>query len=313
MIRAVDRVLPTPRNLRWKMNKWMVASVSLLLAGATAVPALAQETQRWEGDSAAEPGDVSSTESQQPARSEAQAEVRADMRSEGRIIGRPVPPPEGREVVREERTVRQEWQGDALGQPGDVGAGVAPRQQTQPRAYQRRNQNTDQRYDNRYGNRSGYGYDNRYDSRYDNRYESRYDDRHDDRYDDRYDNRYDDRYDNRYDNRSGYDNRYNGNRYDVSRYLRHDDRRWNGNQWYPQYRYRAPVRYVHPRGYRAYQWQVGHRLPSSYYGSNYYVDYNAYRLPPPPYGYHWVRVDRDVVLVSIASGLIRDILYGLYF
>ena len=73
------------------------------------------------------------------------------------------------------------------------------------------------------------------------------------------------------------------------------------------------MRYVYPRDYRAYQWQVGHRLPWNYYRSNYYVDYNTYRLPSPPYGFHWVRVDRDVVLVSLASGLIRDILYGLYY
>jgi Ni/Co efflux regulator RcnB len=43
------------------------------------------------------------------------------------------------------------------------------------------------------------------------------------------------------------------------------------------------------------------------------VDYRGYQLPPPPFGYHWVRVDRDVVLVSLASGLIQDILYGLYY
>jgi Ni/Co efflux regulator RcnB len=43
------------------------------------------------------------------------------------------------------------------------------------------------------------------------------------------------------------------------------------------------------------------------------VDYNAYRLPPPPYGYRWVRSDRDVVLVALATGLVLDVLYDLYY
>jgi len=139
----------------------------------------------------------------------------------------------------------------------------------------------------------------RYDGR-DNRYDRR-DNRRDDRYD-RRDNRRDDRRDWRDDRR--YDNRH---------YARGNDRRWNGYHWHPQYRYRAPVHYVYPRGYRAQQWRVGYRLPPAYYQRHYYVDYRVYHLPPPPYGYHWVRVDRDVVLVAIASGLIRDILYGLYY
>ena len=92
----------------------------------------------------------------------------------------------------------------------------------------------------------------------------------------------------------------------------YDDGRWSGYYWQPQYRYRAPVRYVYPRGYAPYQWRVGHRLPRHYYERHYYVDYRAYRLPPPPYGYHWVRVDRDVVLVAIGTGLILDVFYGLF-
>ena len=59
---------------------------------------------------------------------------------------------------------------------------------------------------------------------------------------------------------------------------------------------------------------MGYYLPSSYYyNSGYYVDYGYYRLPPPPRGYRWIRVDNDVLLVAISSGLIRDILYGLFY
>ena len=54
-------------------------------------------------------------------------------------------------------------------------------------------------------------------------------------------------------------------------------------------------------------------MPPAYYGRPYYVDYNAYRLPPPPYGHRWVRYDRDVVLVALATGLVLDVLYDLYY
>jgi len=129
---------------------------------------------------------------------------------------------------------------------------------------------------------------------------------------DRRDNRHD-RRDNRYDRRDDRRDWRDDRRYDSRHYARGNDRRWNGYHWHPQYRYRAPVRYIYPPGYRPYQWRVGYRLPPSYYHRSYYVDHRAYYLPPPPYGYHWVRVDRDVVLVAIATGLIRDILYGLYY
>ncbi len=127
-----------------------------------------------------------------------------------------------------------------------------------------------------------------------------------------------DRGDRHDDDRHGWDNDrrdWDSSHHRDSRYYtRYRDSRWSGYHWSSQYRYRAPSRYIYPSGYRPYQWQVGYRLPYNYYNSSYYyVDYRAYRLPPPPYGYHWVRVDRDVVLVSLASGLIRDVLWGLFY
>lgn len=234
------------------MNKLKLASLTLLLAGATALPAMAQSAG---GEQARQGGRGNGDLDKGPA----QTYDRGD-RGEGRGDRG-----EGRGDRGEGRGDRGENRGDGRGDRQDWQAN------------------------------QGY----RGDSRGEDRREWR-DDRRDDRRDWR-DDRRDDRNDWRDDRR------------DHNRYVRHNDRRWNGNQWYPQYRYRAPVRYVYPRGYRAYQWRVGHRLPASYYHNSYYVDYNAYRLPPPPYGYRWVRVDRDVVLVAVASGLIRDILYGLYY
>ncbi|GAB2669157.1 hypothetical protein GCM10027193_23840 [Arenimonas aestuarii] len=140
--------------------------------------------------------------------------------------------------------------------------------------------------------------DNHRDWRADRR-EDRHDGRHDRREwrQDRRDDRRDWRHDRRHDRH----------------YARHDDRRWRGYQWRPEYRYRASTRYVYPSGHRYVRWGVGHRMPPAYYSRPYYVDYSRYQLPPPPYGHRWVRSDRDVVLVALATGLVLDVLYDLYY
>jgi Ni/Co efflux regulator RcnB len=39
----------------------------------------------------------------------------------------------------------------------------------------------------------------------------------------------------------------------------------------------------------------------------------VYRLRPPPRGHYWVRVDNDVLLTAIATGLIVDVAYNLFY
>lgn len=106
-------------------------------------------------------------------------------------------------------------------------------------------------------------------------------------------------------------------------YHRHDHRRHDRHAHHgghhrprPDHRHphvhSVPV-YVHPPGYRPYRWVSGHYLPRPYYAPVYYVDYRPYRLPPPPHGHHWVRVDRDVLLVALATGLIVDTVYDLFY
>ena len=138
-----------------------------------------------------------------------------------------------------------------------------------------------------YQGQSGYqqGYDDRREAR-DDRRDERRDDRRDDRYD-RRDDRRDDRYDRRYDRAEG-------------RYERRAERRYNAG------------RYHAPRGYQARQWRRGERLPTQYRTSGYYVDHRAYRLAPPPYGYRYVRVNDDVVLTAIATGVIASVLFGMF-
>jgi Ni/Co efflux regulator RcnB len=112
-------------------------------------------------------------------------------------------------------------------------------------------------------------------------------DRHERRHDGRYDRR-DDRHDHDWDRSHGF-HHYDGRRFDRGRYVR-------------------------PSGYYYRSWRYGDHLPRAYYGRRYIVsDYYAYRLLPPPRGYYWVRVDNDVVLAAIASGLVVQAVYGIFY
>lgn len=103
-------------------------------------------------------------------------------------------------------------------------------------------------------------------------------------------------------------------RYDY-RDDRHDRRDWDRHDGFRHYDGRRfdRGRYVRPSGYYYRSWRYGDRLPHAYYGRRYIVnDYYAYRLRPPPRGYYWVRVDNDVVLASIASGLVVSAIFGIF-
>lgn len=118
-------------------------------------------------------------------------------------------------------------------------------------------------------------------------------DRHGDRRDGGHDNRHRD--DDRHDYRSDRDQR--------GRYY---DHRYDG-------RYKV-VRYSVPHGYRHYAWYRGARLPAAYYAPRYVVhNYGSYRLRPPPRGYHWVRVDNDVVLAAITTGVVMQVINGIFY
>jgi Ni/Co efflux regulator RcnB len=134
------------------------------------------------------------------------------------------------------------------------------------------------------------------------RHERHWDDRGRDRGYDRYDRR-----DYRSDHR-----RWDGRNYDR-RYAR-DDRRF-----YPSYRYDYSRRfyggaYYRPSGYRYYSWRRGDRLPLAYYAPRYVIrDYRPYRLYAPPRGYHWVRVNDDVVLAAITTGIVLGVVNNIFY
>lgn len=78
------------------------------------------------------------------------------------------------------------------------------------------------------------------------------------------------------------------------------------------YWYRPGVGYFRPdpRWY-GYSWRVGGHVPFAYRG--YYVaDPYFYGLPTAPYGYRYVYLDNNIVLMSVATGLIAQVLANVY-
>ena len=148
------------------------------------------------------------------------------------------------------------------------------------------------------------------------------DDRHDndhrnDRRDDHVNRgnfRDDHRWDGRRDDRSWNDNHRDDHRWNDDH---RNDHRWvnpprNDYRW-ENGRYHWGV-YERPYGYAPQYWRRGDRLPHVYYGSSYVVgNYYDCGLRAPPYGYHWVRVDHDVVLAAIATGVVLDVIYNQFW
>lgn len=96
-----------------------------------------------------------------------------------------------------------------------------------------------------------------------------------------------------------------------SRYDQRRDRQDDRFEQRAQRRYNAG-RYQAPRGYQARQWHRGDRLPAAYRSRAYTVDYRAYGLRAPPRGYQYVRVNNDVVMTAVATGLITSVIVSLF-
>jgi Ni/Co efflux regulator RcnB len=93
---------------------------------------------------------------------------------------------------------------------------------------------------------------------------------------------------------------------------RHFDGRFEGRD-YARERFHGGY-YPAPRGYYGHDWRRGERLPGAYYERPYVVrDYRDYRLYAPPRGCQWIRVNNDVVLAAIATGVVLDVLHDLYY
>ncbi|HEY6632956.1 MAG TPA: RcnB family protein [Rhizobiaceae bacterium] len=60
---------------------------------------------------------------------------------------------------------------------------------------------------------------------------------------------------------------------------------------------------------RKHRWERGHRVPA-WQRKHVVRDYHRHGLRRPAHGQHWVRIDNDFLLVSIASGIIGGIIAG---
>jgi Ni/Co efflux regulator RcnB len=101
--------------------------------------------------------------------------------------------------------------------------------------------------------------------------------------------------------------------YDGSNWKAYDgEYRYRDTEFTALKQYTAPAPYLPPVGFEMRVFEPGVRLPSAWVEPVYYVEHVHYHLPPPPPQHRWVRVDDDVVLVALASGLVADIVYDLF-
>ena len=155
--------------------------------------------------------------------------------------------------------------------------------------------------------------DRRDDNRNDHRNDHRNDNRHDNNRHDWNNNRNDhNRHDSRNNNWSGHRG-WDRHRNDWDKHPNYWDNRRHDRRDYARYRYNYG-HYRAPHGYHYRVWHRGDYLPRAYYGHSYVVyDCHPYRLYAPPYGYHWVRVGNDVLLTAIATGVVLDVLYNIWY
>lgn len=110
--------------------------------------------------------------------------------------------------------------------------------------------------------------------------------------------------------RGGGNNPHVQGRHDNGLHRGWDRHRYNGYSYRGEWHYGPPPASLGDLvefGYRV--WRRGDRLPDYYRDSYGVVDYRAYRLDPPPSGYHYVRDDRgDYLLVGIATGVILGVI-----
>jgi Ni/Co efflux regulator RcnB len=89
---------------------------------------------------------------------------------------------------------------------------------------------------------------------------------------------------------------------------------WRDNWWI----YSASIwnvgYYDWPYGYSYNRWSYGDILPSAFFISDYYIDdWWSYDLYEPPYGYQWIRVGPDILLVDPVTGRIVQVISGAFY
>jgi hypothetical protein len=98
------------------------------------------------------------------------------------------------------------------------------------------------------------------------------------------------------------------------------DRNWRNDHRYDWRRYRNSHRsifrlgfYYDPFGYSYRSLNIGYFMQPAYFGQRYWFDPSMYGLPYPPPGTQWVRYWNDAVLVDIYTGEVVDVIQGFFW
>jgi Ni/Co efflux regulator RcnB len=72
--------------------------------------------------------------------------------------------------------------------------------------------------------------------------------------------------------------------------------------------------FIWPTGFGYRTWRLHEILPPIFLSETYFLDdYSAFGLPDAPYGYQWIRVGDDALLVSLDTGEIVDEVRGVFY
>ena len=111
-----------------------------------------------------------------------------------------------------------------------------------------------------------------------------------------------------------------GYRNEGSRYSGNWNRNWRDNDRYDWRRYRNSHRsvfqlgiYYDPFGYNYRPYGIGYQLAPAYFGQQYWIDPAMYDLPFPPPGTQWVRYWNDALLVDMYSGQVVDVINNFFW
>jgi Ni/Co efflux regulator RcnB len=98
------------------------------------------------------------------------------------------------------------------------------------------------------------------------------------------------------------------------------NRDWRNDRRYDWRRYRDRHRsvfrlgvYFDPFGYGYRSFGIGYRLQPVYFGQRYWIDPAMYQLPYPPPGTQWVRYWNDAVLVDMYTGEVVDVIHNFFW
>ena len=71
--------------------------------------------------------------------------------------------------------------------------------------------------------------------------------------------------------------------------------------------------YRWPDGLAYQRFDVGERIAHVFWRREHFLDnYADYGLADPPYGFEWVRYGPDVLLIDLSTGIINQVVYGVF-